>query len=672
MLGVMFKNFGLPVNAALASSPMTAPPTACVTLTSTATKSASSTSTQTLSATPSRSSTPSTTPSLGMVLITTLQEAPALQFALSLSAPAPAAPDFPAPFNSSGAANSNTSSSSNATRRTLATTTATAINWNTGAAALALRQAMLTQLLAPAAQGRAAIPPVIDQVLVASVYTYTYATRMGALELFNDTSPCNTVGNTYASTDALVDAMGSAFSSASTVSAATSSVTLVGNGTSLSAAARRLGGRGPGEGSAAVNAALRRLALDLQPGAQPASIPPGTGTVQFLTFNLIAGSGSAAQSMKASLTTAGEGLTAITSAVAAAVSNATGLALTASVDASSVKLISIVFRRSFWGVFLQWLLDNIIAVLAGSCALICFTLLLACFNRVKSYRQQRRQASKAARLLAALQGIHGLNRRSKWVRVRAALLRHLKQRIRAMVADAQSSAGGLGKRVDPFKVLAPAAAAAAAAISAPHSTIAARVSPIAHRPKLRLPSSPAGAAPAPAPAPAATAAARAEAAEKSRRALEKAGGSGADSALARATGAAVLGLGGAIRVARIVSQDARSKLKSLGARLALAKDGGEEGRVPSLPGQPSAVGAADGAPLAFPAISTSLHAIAGKGGGEVASAPQPAPLFHTVTGTSNPRTSQTITPFSTGDNAGFARELEELGEGAARGGLKGK
>ena len=27
MLGVMFKNFGLPVNAALASSPMTAPPT---------------------------------------------------------------------------------------------------------------------------------------------------------------------------------------------------------------------------------------------------------------------------------------------------------------------------------------------------------------------------------------------------------------------------------------------------------------------------------------------------------------------------------------------------------------------------------------------------------------------------------------------------------------------
>jgi len=542
--------------------------------------------------------------------------------------------------------NSNTSStsSSNSTLRSLqALVKQGAINWNADrAASLALRQAILDNLLGPAAAamgtfssattsattndaasdaaGEKAPPkgPILDQVLVASCFTYDYASRSGVLEIFNDTSPVNTYGNVYPNTDALVTALDSFFDPAAAAAAAPTSgapqppkrrrrLAVEGSASAASAAAS-------GPWSASVNAAMKRyaldhqpvverrltaataaaraLALELQPGKAVQPPPGGAGKVQFLTFNLIAGTSGVATAMKGKLAKGSASVLAINSALALSVGNATGMALSASVDSDSVKLITLTFTRSFWGIFLQWLWDNIMNVLAGSCSLICFTLLMACFNRIKRYRQQRHAEAKETRLQGILKGIQRQHRKSfRGMRLRRALLAYLRKAIRerqglrprAGAGAPEVKMGRLG--LDPEAIKRSAAAALstfkeggarsftggsmASTGSEPKSTPRFQA-----RPSLKVPPSPTlGGGGSPATAVAASAAKnREEAAAKSRKglaAVEAAvAGEGARplkavSALKAAAGT-VMSAVSAIKVAKLTSMDARARLKKLG------------------------------------------------------------------------------------------------------------
>ena len=378
---------------------------------------------------------PSSTPSLGLRLVTERKTVVAVQFTLVLADPESAGSEASALAASAASASVNRNCSF------------------TDAAALALRRALLTAVLVPssaaaaptsgaALAGRSAPAPpalVVDLVLVSACYFHDAPSASGALSAFTVSSRINTLGNSFASLDALIG----------------STLSLGGNSTTRSyrralvAQAAALGASAAGGGGGA----RRQLKMDLP---LPAPLPANT-TQQQLTFTLLAPSAAAASSMASLLLAAGSGAagppapatlrgllgsagagSAALSTIVASMSNATGLNFTATVE--GVAVVSLTFESTFYQLFWDFILRNIINVCAGASALIAVVLVLTCFNRLKHARRQRALAAKQGRLDAQLGGLKQANlvyahrvvaerAATRWVRIRAAFLRALKDAI---------------------------------------------------------------------------------------------------------------------------------------------------------------------------------------------------------------------------------------------------
>lgn len=275
--------------------------------------------------------------------------------------------------------------------------------------AIAVRGSVLAGLLAPSAGG---VPVVIDQVLIASA---AYGGAPPFFLTFNDSSPCNTAGNSADSIDALIDNLssgGAAFNTSSN---------------------RRRRALLAAAGGARARAAGRRLELELQPG-NPAAVPVNATA---LTFNIIATSPASAAGMVAALrdsAAGGGGGDALAASIAKDASDATGVPLGASVDGASVKSITLTYKRSRWGLFLEWLRAKITLIIGCAAAVAVGFGCTVSLQRWRATRNRRQKAvaralaerAEAARTQRSKKGTLKKVDRARWRRVRVALLRYLR------------------------------------------------------------------------------------------------------------------------------------------------------------------------------------------------------------------------------------------------------
>ncbi len=314
--------------------------------------------------------------------------------------------------------------------------------------AAAVRGSVLAGLLAPSAGGA---PVVIDQVLIASA---AYGGAPPFFLAFNDSSPVNTAGNSAESIDALIDNLssgGAAFNTSTT--------------------ARRRRALLAAAGGARARAAGRQLELELQPG-NPTAVPVNATA---LTFNIIATSPASAAGMAAALrdSAAGGGGDALAASIAKDASNATGVPLGAAVDGASVKLITLTYKRSRWGLFLEWLRAKITLIIGCAAAVAvvfgCAVSLQrwrAARNRLrKAVARARAERAEAARTQRSKKGTLKKVDRARWRRVRIALLRYLRA---AATSKAALGALALTERARE-RLAARAVDALAKSVKSPHA-----------------------------------------------------------------------------------------------------------------------------------------------------------------------------------------------------------
>jgi hypothetical protein len=319
-----------------------------------------------------------------MVQITTTVEAPAVQFSIN----------FKPSLNALG-------------RRVLQGGGAVFITaLDTPAVAIAVRTSLLTNLVQAASPGAKVV---LDQVLVASA---AYDGTPQVYVTYNDSSPVNTAGNTAASIDDLIESL--------TSSGAVFRV----NTSNTRRRAMAFGGGG---------ARRRRLELTLQPLKPTWAAGANATYATSLAFNIIAINPAAALTMSDLLkgSTSGGELARDMSQVA---TNASGVQLDAEVDTSSVKLVTLTYKKSRWALFLEWLKAQILRIIACGVALIvCFCILVQVQRRKKARERQRKGAARAKaerleveRAQKALKKTAAKVDRARWRRVRISLLHYLR------------------------------------------------------------------------------------------------------------------------------------------------------------------------------------------------------------------------------------------------------
>ncbi len=212
----------------------------------------------------------------------------------------------------------------------------------------------------------------------------------------------------------------------------------------------------------------RRLSLQLK----PLPYRPTNASQQQFSFNILTVSRGSADAMLATLKSA-DGRAAVASSVAADLASATNNATQFSVEVpDSASLVTLTYMRSLWSLLWEWFARNIFNVLAGGCALIAVSLLLACYGRCKRAREAaaaaRKEAALAARLAALHEGARAGSARAgaaweagRWARVRRGLLAYLKHAVFQRVAGVV--VGGEQQRRAAAGAAAAVAAAAAAA-----------------------------------------------------------------------------------------------------------------------------------------------------------------------------------------------------------------
>ena len=302
---------------------------------------------------------------------------------------------------------------------------------------LAMRQVLLEQLLSPAtltAGGAAAA--LVDQVFLASAQGLALG---GGYATFNDTSALNLEGNTLG------------VSSSSDTSAALLDY-IAGAGATASAMSPNPAGRLLSAGGQR----RRRLELFLSP-LPPTSAPSNTST---LCFNLLAASPTIASAMLTALTVSPvEGADPDVSSftLSAALSTALALPVTLVIDASSIRAVTLRYRRSTWLLLWQLLVANALRVLIGVGVAALGVGALLCARARCAAAALARRAARAGALRSAYAALQARNRHGAskgaeaWggrsalppalrQRVAAALLRHLRRALLARAREAQAPA----------------------------------------------------------------------------------------------------------------------------------------------------------------------------------------------------------------------------------------
>jgi hypothetical protein len=347
-----------PSTEVAASSFATASSRATRSATATRTATATSTGTTTGSITP----TPSSTISLGIRLVVEKRAIQALSFDITLS-PASAA-DISSP-----------------------------------AVGQALRSSVVSQLELTGVGA-------LDRVFIAAVFE----SKTGRSTIFNDSAPLNRAGNFYSDVDAAVSALlsGAALkvSSPSPPKSRVLQEELAFNrDTSRAVSARRLE-----LALAFVNttraadpeskSSILRFNV-LYPSAATAAA--GLAAVKAMAAADLLDTAAADEAAAAALAAARvRRVAASTAALAgafASVSDSSALNATAKTDPTSAKVVELVYTKSFFGIFLEWLQKNIVNVLAGTCAVIVCFLLLIGIKRALTLASEKAKAEKRARTL---------------------------------------------------------------------------------------------------------------------------------------------------------------------------------------------------------------------------------------------------------------------------------
>ena len=309
---------------------------------------------------------------------------------------------------------------------------------------------------------------VIDSVFISAVYEVS----TGITNVLNTSDVRNTIGNVYNSTGEILKVIGMGGAPLITAITPTSSSSSSSSPSSVPIA-RRLGNLiespyhhyGSSVGSGGVNRVNRRrrlidadetFILTLDPtfksgiatgiALTPDEVAETDSTVVFL-FNILVSSSVEATKVVESLTTglSQESLIAVgVSYVQAEVvhnyrellitttnnvssSNTTtntSVILSAKIESGSVTQIVLVVTRSFWGVFLEWLVRNVLYVLLGTSIII---ISVFAMTYLKAYRQARADRATAKHLQAMVSAHTSITRHARQSNIKAKMLRALRR-----------------------------------------------------------------------------------------------------------------------------------------------------------------------------------------------------------------------------------------------------
>jgi hypothetical protein len=280
--------------------------------------------------------------------------------------------------------------------------------------AAGVRAALLSEVLLPVVPSA-----VIDQIFIASIFEDEVG---GSGHAYNSSAPVNVDGNAFLSIDDFMAALGGKGG----VAAAP--------GRQRAALAALAGRRAEAGTGGAVKQLQRRLPRRVSSmtlvGSAAAPRAANAGSLSStITFNLVFATPADASRVSGRLKGAGYRRAEGPSALEAAISNRTGAnATSAYVDESSIKPILLQFRRTYWGIFLQWLYDNIRYVLAGACTVAAVFGLLILVQQGCKRRAAQRVALRnklAAERLAQPIVRADVTRKMRLARIRLALRNNL-------------------------------------------------------------------------------------------------------------------------------------------------------------------------------------------------------------------------------------------------------
>ena len=254
--------------------------------------------------------------------------------------------------------------------------------------------------------------PIIDQVFLSGAYKTEY----------NDTNPINTEGNTHNSTDDLYNwllaqsgtsaqALGGSSGTSSSSSSISDSVSRGGGNSTSRRILRAFNSRH----------AARGLSLDLLADSKLIGSDPSQSPHKLsLQFNILTSTREGANKLAEIV----KKWTAEDSALlrrdlqshpfslaAAKAINSTYPPFLVS-NVTGVTVITLTYTRSFWQIFLDFLVRNIINVIAGSIAISMFVAMLMCWRRFMARCKENRVAAKKQRLKDELDIIKSAVRRA--------------------------------------------------------------------------------------------------------------------------------------------------------------------------------------------------------------------------------------------------------------------
>ena len=247
----------------------------------------------------------------------------------------------------------------------------------------------------------------IEYVFIASTYE-----PGGPLTVFNASDPGNVACNPPGlnSTDAIITSFFN--NDAQTSSSSGTRSTSANSGSGVRRRLRRFTASA-GTANTALTVSRRRLDLALHSNDYQTS--EITQTTTSISINILSGSRSVEMAASLRAFTPAQ-VSASLASVKEALSNATGVSLdniTATLTVGSVEIVNLVYSRSVWGIFLDFLLKNIRSVIAGSIAIIIVAVFV---SWAKIYEKRR---------LVALAGL--LESRAK--KVRSELSNNLRRRL---------------------------------------------------------------------------------------------------------------------------------------------------------------------------------------------------------------------------------------------------
>lgn len=299
--------------------------------------------------------------------------------------------------------------------------------------ALGVRAAVLKALVLPVVPDA-----VVDQVFIASIFE---AKNGGTGFAYNSSAPVNVDGNEFSTMATFLKALRSAQGIRANLPKESRSdrsleSQLLHRGRALSAGGRRT--------MTVVLIGPKFAARDAVAGSFSATI----------TFNLVFANAADADRMLSELRVTESrrlatisSLSAASASLALAIGNRTGVNSTSTqVDPSSVQLVFLEFKQTYWGIFLQWLYDHIRDVLAGACSLIvAFFLLLTLRWHCKRLVAQRKilLSMLAAEMIAGPFVPAHITQRMRLVRIKSKIRKQLLSAILKTAAHTGKGREGL-------------------------------------------------------------------------------------------------------------------------------------------------------------------------------------------------------------------------------------